>query len=247
VASAFLARVYLYIGDWDKAEAESNIVISNTALFELAANLDDVFLKNSREAIWQWMPSNSGQNAVEGSYFILTGAPNIASLSLDLVSHFETGDKRKERWMGSFSDGVNTWYFPFKYKQKVPTSASVEYSVVMRLAELYLVRSEARANMNNLTGAVDDLDKLRSRAELPLISDTSPGINKEELLLLIGRERRSELFTENHRWYDLIRTGQADVVMTAIKAGWQATDILFPLPESELLINPLLQPQNPGY
>jgi len=36
VASAFLARVYLYIGDWDKAEAESNIVINNTALFELA-------------------------------------------------------------------------------------------------------------------------------------------------------------------------------------------------------------------
>lgn len=247
VASAFLARVYLYIGDWDKAEAESNIVINNTALFELAANLDDVFLKNSREAIWQWMPSNSGLNAAEGSYFILTGAPNIASLSLDLVSHFETGDKRKERWMGSFSDGVNTWYFPFKYKQKVPTSASVEYSVVMRLAELYLVRSEARANMNNLTGAVNDLDKLRSRAELPLISDTSPGINKEELLIMIERERRSELFTENHRWYDLIRTGQADVVMTAIKAGWQATDILFPLPESELLINPLLQPQNPGY
>lgn len=107
------------------------------------------------------------------------------------------------------------------------------------------MRSEARANMNNLTGAINDLDKLRLRAELPLISDTCPGINKEELLIRIEHERRSELFTENHRWYDLIRTGQADVVMTAIKAGWQATDILFPLPESELLINPLLQPQNP--
>ncbi|HCR55113.1 MAG TPA: RagB/SusD family nutrient uptake outer membrane protein, partial [Cytophagales bacterium] len=96
-------------------------------------------------------------------------------------------------------------------------------------------------------GAINDLDKLRLRSELPLISDTSPGINKEEILLLIERERRSELFTENHRWYDLIRTGQADVVMAAVKTSWQATDILFPLPESELLINPLLQPQNPGY
>lgn len=247
VAAALLARAYLYKGDWANAEVQASEVINNTALYGLISNLNDIFLKNSREAIWQWMPGSTGQNSAEGAYFILTGPPNIASLSSQFINHFESGDNRKIQWVGSFTSGVNTWYFPNKYKLKNPTASSLEYSMAIRLAEMYLIRSEVRANQNKLSEAITDLDMIRGRAGLPLLAVTNPSISKSALLLVIEKERLSELFTENHRWYDLNRTGRADNVIGNIKTTWQSTDKLFPLPESELLLNPMLLPQNPGY
>src|SRR5690606_22674358 len=169
------------------------------------------------------------------------------SLAEGFLAQFEPGDLRATHWVGSVTNGASTWYFPFKYKLKVATASSQEYSVVMRLAETFLIRSEARARQANLPGAIADLDVIRQRAGLPLIADVNPSINQDEMLLAIEQERRSELFCENHRWYDLNRTDRADIVLGAVKQNWEPTDHLYPLPESELLINPLLAPQNPGY
>src|SRR5690606_34695087 len=120
-----------------------------------------------------------------------------------------------------------------------------EYSVVMRLAEQYLIRAEARAQQGNLAGpngAESDLDMVRNRAGL----DDVVGMGKNALLDAIMRERRVELFTEfGHRWLDLIRTGRADSVL-ATKPDWDAQDKLWPIPQRELDTNPNLT-QNDGY
>src|SRR5262249_46634175 len=70
-ATALLARVYLYTGDWADAEAEASVVIGNTGQYGIVNNPDSVFLKNSAEAIWQLMPNQAGYNTNEGKYFIL--------------------------------------------------------------------------------------------------------------------------------------------------------------------------------
>jgi len=57
-AAALLARTYLYTGDWADAQNEASLVISNTAVYSLIS-LNNVFLKNSSEAIWQLQPVNS--------------------------------------------------------------------------------------------------------------------------------------------------------------------------------------------
>ncbi len=62
------------------------------------------------------------------------------------------------------------------------------------------------------------------------------------------QERRVEFFTEGgHRFFDLKRAQQLDNALSSLKPGWNSTDALLPLPESELLLNPNLLPQNPGY
>ena len=62
------------------------------------------------------------------------------------------------------------------------------------------------------------------------------------------QQRRLELFTEfGHRFFDLKRTNQLDVILPTTKPGWNTTDQLWPLPELELNANPNLEPQNPGY
>ncbi len=64
----------------------------------------------------------------------------------------------------------------------------------------------------------------------------------------ILHERQVELFTElGHRWLDLKRTGMADTVLAPLKPQWNTNAQLYPIPASDLLIDPNLRPQNPGY
>ncbi|RFN60336.1 RagB/SusD family nutrient uptake outer membrane protein [Marixanthomonas ophiurae] len=242
-ASALLARVYLYNGQYSKATMESSLILENNK-YSLVSNLDDVFLKNSASTIWQLKPQN-GSTTKEGFTFIIPTAPPVdVALRPAFVDSFEIGDNRRSNWVGEVADGTGTYYFPFKYKQRDETGSSLEYSIVFRLAEQYLIRAEARAFENNLVGAKRDLNIIRNRAGL---SDTDAS-TKTDILNAIQKERKFELFTEHGmRWFDLKRTGTANNILSPIKPGWKVTDVLFPLPENELLINQNLQPQNPGY
>jgi hypothetical protein len=114
----------------------------------------------------------------------------------------------------------------------------------LRLAEQYLIRGEARAHQNNVQGAQEDLNIIRSRAGL----GATTANDESSLLAVIETERQVELFAEwGHRWFDLKRTGRADAVLSLEKApNWQSTDRLYPIPFEEIKINPSLT-QNPGY
>lgn len=246
-ATALLARAYLYQANWVLAEEAATSVIENP-LYHLEMDLNAVFLKNSSEAIWQLMPHMGTTNTREGAHFILTALPTEVSLSNVLVNSFEEGDLRRVHWVGTFETAGDTYHYPFKYKIKSSTTIS-EYSMVLRLAEQYLIRAEARAQLDDLEGAISDLDKLRQRAELPRYQDTQPDMSKQEVLTAIVTERRLELFSEwGHRWLDLKRTGKADEVLGPEKGtNWQPTDVLYPIPFSEIQNNRNLLPQNPGY
>lgn len=247
VATALLARVYLFQGDWPKAEQEASKVIGNQN-YGLHSDLAKVFLAGSGEAIWQLIPVISGLNTAEGNRFAQTsGTPTYADMTLQLVSAFEPGDKRFVNWVSQYDVSGHTYYLPFKYKVRT-SSVLTEYYSVLRLAEQFLIRSEARAKQSKLAAAVSDLDIIRNRAGLTLIQNTNPSISQSALLLAIEQERRIELFCEwGHRWLDLKRTGRVDAVMTANKPGkWKSTSSLYPLPKTEILTNPNLT-QNPGY
>jgi hypothetical protein len=244
-AAALLARVYLYAQEWASAEAEASLVLEQKTLFNLTA-VDGVFLKNSKEAIWQLKPVSTTLNTNDGNIFVLTAKPSTYALSADLVAAFEANDLRKS-WVGTFSNTSGTWNFPYKYKIKTGASPLNEYSMVLRLAEQYLIRAEARMQQGKLADAVADLDVVRVRAGLPKIALSNPDIGRDALALAIEKERRMELFSEwGHRWFDLKRTGRIDAVLSAKKPGWTSTAALFPVPESELRLNGHLV-QNGGY
>ena len=247
--TAFLARVHLYHENWARAEILSNEVISQTSVYTLLDDLDQVFLANSREAIWQLSPIGSGNSTTatnEGQVFVATARTSI-KLTEDFVGSMYANDRRTSHWIGHFTDQTGNFYFPYKYKDRSSNGNITEYSMVLRLAEQYLIRAEARAMQEKLPGAIADVDRIRTRAGLEPIADTDPGIDREALLDLIMEERKKELFAEwGHRWLDLKRTGRATEVLGAIKPLWQDTDLLYPIPEEERMKNPNLD-QNDGY
>lgn len=238
--SSLLARIYLYTEAWENAELESSFVINNGP-YELNLEIDEVFKNSSLETIWQFYPNNEGFPTYEALTFIFTSTPPpIGALNSDLINSFESGDGRLGSWTGNVSDGNGTFYYANKYK--VRTLPSDEYSIVFRLAEQYLIRAEARMNLGDFIGSQNDINAIRNRANL---LDTT-ALNETELINSIISERRHELFTEfGHRYFDIKRLGLADNIF-ASKPGWNSTDILFPIPENERIINPNLT-QNPGY
>ena len=247
VATTLLARVYLYREQWAQAEQEASKVIGDSK-YELLADLNSVFLKNSREALWQLQTINTstaGVNTWEGFSMVPaspTGTP-LYRLYPDFVGNFETGDKRFTNWVKEFTNASGTVHFPYKYKIRTNTPV-LEYSMVMRYAELFLIRAEARAQQNNIDGAIDDLNEIRSRAGLDDLENT---LSKDDVLLAVEKERKLELFSEwGHRWFDLKRTGRALEVLSVIKPDIEANDLLYPIPLSAILTNPNLE-QNPGY
>jgi hypothetical protein len=251
VATALLARVYLYTQQWQKAEEEATKVIINPA-YSINIPLDQVFLMNSEEAIWQVEGDVTvGTNTPDGDFFIpaIAGQAPRVYLSNGLMNTFSSGDNRRRDWIDSSVVGNEIFYYPFKYKKRAidpSTSMTTEYDMMLRLGEQYLIRAEARAHSNDINGATADINMIRARAGLSAISPA----DQASLLIAIEKERRVELFTESgHRWFDLKRTNRADAILAPIKGNdWQSTDQLFPIPASEFLLDPGLRGhQNPGY
>jgi hypothetical protein len=242
VATALLARVYLYTSDWSKADSAATAVIGNP-LYRLESALDNVFDSTSQEAIWQLRPVYGNIATAEGNFFIppTAATPPVYPLGNDLIEGFESADQRLQHWTAKNGNGAR---YPYKYKQRVAGAANPEYNMVIRLAEIYLIRAEARIREGDVAGGIADINVIRRRAGLAPIVTITPD---DSPMAAVWRERQTELFTEwGHRWLDLKRSGQAGDVLAAVKPHWKSTAVLYPLPYSELVSNPRLM-QNPGY
>ncbi|MEJ7820692.1 MAG: RagB/SusD family nutrient uptake outer membrane protein [Chitinophagaceae bacterium] len=245
-AEALLARVYLYNKEWAKAETKATTVI-NAGPYMLLPNPNDVFLGSSKEAIWQLKPVNPSRNTYEGRMILpsTSSAQPIYLLTSGQVSAFEKGDLRKSSWAKAQTFSGQTYYYPYKYKVRGAAGIPItEYYMVLRLAEQYLIRAEARAQLNNLIGAINDVNKIRNRSGLINVNP----IDQISMLLAVEQERRVELFSElAHRWFDLKRTEKANSILSPLKGtNWQFTDQLWPIPQDQINLNPALT-QNPGY
>ena len=248
-ATALLARVYLYRNDNANAESLSTQVIG-TGTYTLPAPAL-AFVNTSNEVILQFA-TFYGFSSFAQSYRTATSdatvAPPTYTLNASIVNSFESGDTRKTNWVDSTTSG-SKFYRINKYKIYTAATAGAgnESNVVLRLAEQYLIRAEARARQGNLSGASSDLNVVRTRAGLPNLTNavaTSPTL----LSAAIAQERKVELFGEfGHRWFDLLRTGQANTVLSPLKQNWNATrSVLFPIPDPQRQLNTNLT-QNPGY
>ncbi len=128
----------------------------------------------------------------------------------DLMNSFETGDKRKTIWTGTFTLGPKSWNYVNKYKEtKLVSTGSPEIYIVMRLSEMYLIRAEARA----------EREISWEHRKISMLSEAKPDFPTQQpptkFLTRSGdAERRHELFYEyEHRFFDLKRTGTITQVM----------------------------------
>jgi hypothetical protein len=233
---ALKSRYYLYRQDWAGAEAYADKLIGD-ASYKLLKPYGAFFAGNARgteESVFelfyngttevnehrnQWQPQANG-----GTRQWAPSNPVIALLNDPAVGG--------NRYVLVAKDNQNRWYGNLYYR----TPAS-DPTYIFRIAELYLIRAEARARQGKVAEALLDLNAVRDRAGLAALAATTA----EEVLLAIENERRVEFAQEPHRWFDLVRTGRAAVVGVTNPDRY-----VMPIPVDQLLTDPALE-QNPGY
>ena len=246
---ALRARLHLYKKEWALAEQYATKLIDKSVDYTLLKPYSSWFAGNvvgTAESIFELEYSAINPSAIRsqmqhptkgGTYRY---APN--DRFVQLLNNPTVSGGRKAL-IGSVTQGGTTLWFGNLYYRLPATDPAY----IFRIAEMYLIRAEARAQLNNLsatTGALSDLNKVRDRAEIA----PSTAVTKDDILLAIENERRLEFAWEGHRWFDLVRTGRAKTVLEALdsKTKVDAHELLFPIPIVQLQLDPLLEP-NPGY
>lgn len=234
---ALKARYYLYQKNHAKAEEFADKVIADAASYKLLKPFNAFFANDARgteESVFelfysineinshrgQWQPQQNGgtrQWAPNDAFVALVNDPAIGGTRSTLVA----------------KDNQNRWYGNLYYR-----SPATDPTYVIRIAELYLIRAEARAQLDKATEALADLNAVRDRAGLA----NSVATTKPDILLAIENERKIEFALEPHRWFDLVRTGRAEAVLKVTDPN----KLLLPIPAEQLLADKALK-QNPGY
>ena len=236
-AIALLARVCLYSGDYDMAREKADSVIKYGG-YTLPGNYADVFASDgSAETIFEIDFTELDRNRIAEYNFpkTLNGRREVEP-DANLISAYEADDERKA--VSIAYDGALA--YANKYND---LSKGADNIIILRLAEMYLIRAEAEASLTggNISSIRADINTIRNRADLGPTTATTAG----ELLLAIEQERRVEFAFEGHRWFDLVRTGRAIDVLPNVS---KTSQTLFPIPADEILTNKSPEMiQNPGY
>ena len=191
-------------------------------------------------------PENSGTNVVAVGG---TGGNNIPEM--DIYNAYEEGDLRRDFSMslGYYDNRKNNEWVESRYVCKfmdVPyqnNDASNNYPVI-RYADVILMYAEALNQNGKTAEACKYLNMTRRRGFGYQTTETSPvdlqTTDKAQFALMVEQERRVELAFENHRWFDLIRTGRAVEVMRSKGFSLNVTNLICPIPQKQIDVNPKL-------
>ena len=274
-AYTLLGNVYIVLKRWAEAETALKKVTGYTLLDDYAS-IYDPSNKNHAESIFEiqyWDDQAAGQQSDFAYNFLpilsnpglIEGFPdgntnNYAGWNIptpEMIAAYEPGDKRKEASIGFFTGDPAHNYIDFPYVKKyVHGAVQAGYCndnwPVYRYSDCLLLLAECLVEQGRTAEAVPYVNQVRNRAGLPSVTTVNAKI--------VADERRHELAFENHRWYDLIRTGMAIDVMTEYGKYIKSIDsgladrtyqikgdyLLYPIPYREIQLNNQLT-QNPGY
>ncbi len=280
-AKTLLGYAYMNLKQYSDAE---KVLTDVTSLgYSLLPNYADIFSptnKNNAESIFEVQYVAGPQGLANN--FAFQFAPNISDVTNilgvtgnnqttggwnkptpDLIAAYEAGDKRKAATIASsYKDGTgatitDNYVIKYTHPPYSQFNNAGDDWMVYRYADVLLLLAECLNEEGKSPQAIPYLNQVRARAGLAATAATT----QTSLRTAIANERRVELAFENHRWLDLVRTGQAITVMTAFGTKIKQQEpyiptnaytsitqnkLIFPIPQTEIDINSLLT-QNPGY
>ncbi|WP_256009362.1 RagB/SusD family nutrient uptake outer membrane protein [Desertivirga xinjiangensis] len=273
-AQGLLARAYLQQKKWSEVEKMSSDIIASRE-YRLIEDYTNIFsLANegfkNEEILWS-LAFGGMQNGVRinGMYlqvylYKAPGYPAYSSysswggnmaVSNEFYESFSADDERRKLLVREYRDQsgatrISNPVMMIKYPEDLTNSdkeiSSTDY-IVVRYADVLLMRAEALNELGRLDDAIEVLNEVRERADLPELETAD--FDKISLSNHIYKERRWELYFEGHGKRDMTRFGT--LLEHIKKVSADAGDdperyLLLPLPTSALSANPALK-QNPGF
>ncbi len=271
-AQTLLAKVYMYRKNWAKCQEVSSAVIGS-GKYNLEPDYAQLWRQSSEngiESIFEIQGQDGNEGWGIGGYFTCQGARGTVNFgyngwgfntpTTDLEAAYEANDKRKAAtiykagqllWDNAKvgTDVANPMY---NYKAYVSKNKETNYDDwssgknirVLRFGELLLINAEAANELGQTAAAIDNLNKVRSRAGLP----NTTAVSQSDVRAAIWKERRVELAMEHDRFFDIVRQGRAGEIMRAHgKPFVDGKHERFPIPLEQILISQGKITQNPGY
>lgn len=241
VAELMLGKVLMQQKKWNEAERRLKTV-AQSPLYVWQPDVSKTFKKTGKHILWQIKPLQTNDATEEAiNYSFTTAVPNTYALSADLVSSFAAADLRRQYWIKEITINQNPYYRCDKYRNT--TANTDEYSVIFRLEEVYLLLAESLAQQNKLDEALPYVNAVRQKAGIPTLASQT----REDLLNKIIEENRKEFFTEHGNRFLTLKRNNSLSSLVNVKPNWQPFHEVWPIPQSEILLNPNLNPQNTGY
>jgi len=239
--TAMQAKVALYQEDWATAESKARQLV-NSGDYALPADVRAAFTADgdpSIEDIFRIAFTAVDWNNL-GYYYLYDGRFEIGATAA-IYGLYEAGDLRHDMNFPApediRGDGIEV--------RKFPTPIGSEEPHYIRYGEVILFLAEALAEQSDLSDAVGFLNQIRARANVPEYVFGTDLNTQQDVLDAIYLERRLELAFEGHRWFDLVRTGQAFSVLGP-GGRFEAHEVLWPIPVGEMDTAPNFV-QNAGY
>ncbi len=263
-AHALLAKVYLYQKKWQLAVDQANLVTG----YSLTPDFIDIYKlsgENNSESIFEIQGSGIETGKGIQQYTQVQGARgtggwgwgfNTPTQNLYDAFTAEGDTERRDatiirkgmtlydgRVVGSDAD--NDYYNYKAYSSAYTTQSSTDTNIrYLRFAEVLLIKAEALNELGQTSSAIPLLNQVRQRAN---ISNTSAS-TQSDVRTAIWKERRLELAFEHDRWFDLVRTGQAQSALAANgKTFVVGKHEVFPLPQTFITEAKGRSAQNPNY
>ncbi len=263
-ASALLGKVYMFQNDFLNASTQFERVI-NSGRFELESQYTDLFAvgnaQNSESIfVLEHVGSANGTGSALG-FQMAPGGSMLGSFTIpnqgfyaepNLNSTYQVNDSLRrdasaeELFKPGDEFGSDTIYLSRKYFDDNPFEQNNASNnlYILRYGDILLMQAEALNEINYVADgpAFNYLNAIRTRADIGVLTSADLP-NQSAFRDMVLLERRLELAMECNRWIDLLRTGRAIETIGFIDEN----DLLFPIPETEILNNPDVIIQNPGY
>lgn len=262
-AQALLAKAYLYEEKWQQSfDMAGNVMTSGEyALLTDYAQVWREVGENKSESIFEVQATI--ENGIQDYSYVQEprGTPDLGwgfnTPSLSLTNSYEPGDLRKAAtimfipstlWDGFYAPAtLNNPRYNYKaYQSRIAEpfngnrGQSAKNLRVLKYSDLLLIRAESAFHIGNTAEAVSQINTIRVRAGLPTVGSVT--------LQSIWNERRWEMAMEHDRWFDLVRTGQAQSAMAANgKTFIVGTHEVFPIPQEQITASGGRLTQNNGY
>lgn len=248
-AKALLAKVNLYMGNYDVAANLAEEVMHNDQGIILEDHYEEIFQKtfDSEEALFFLYHDADGGgsemykvNGTDYSEYL----QNLADAQIPGEGNLDgEGEGYDYRFAYAYAEQTKGTNNNGKYLGELFDEGNSLY--ISRLAENYLIYAEAEARNGNTDNALAALNEVRVRAHV----DEKEFTDSKTLLEDIRQEKLLELFFENGEpWFDLIRYHiNGDINAFELKESLHSTyQFIMPIPLKALNSNKNLV-QNPGY
>jgi hypothetical protein len=260
-AYGLLAKIYATRGkksgrDYQKVVDYCDLVIQEG--YRLVTNFEDMFKPANNYTTESIFEVNYTNTAGNWAYWVLFSEEDgtiswrrYCTPTHDLLARFNPADKRFNSSIVYKNVAYDTYYPASAYPIANKIRAKESNIILMRLADIMLLKAEALTELNNIPQAMEIVNTIRTRAGLGSV-DTNQ--SQDAARLIVEDERQLELFMEGHRWFDLLRNDRAIAVMTQHKnkngeiifPSIPEFRLLWPIPQIEKDTNPRLT-QNKGY